>query len=651
MCQQLTLALVSDPLELARQATASAAMPAAHSWSRIADFMVLKNRGGGEGERAVASSEGEGYDEQRLRDEVIYLHSLWHQGPPTAISANSSNHHLYQLSNRTQFKRGRGNPRAQRGNGRIRNGNNRNQADKILTETIQDSGKEWPCNPSSDTPSPISGWPMVNFQHNPQPILPSPEECARFAASQVQLKAVKATIEFFRSKNSDDHDEIGDVDDNAELGEDNEGDEDENRDDLVEKEYEGEEYRFFVKLFKADSGLREYYEKNNQNGNFSCLVCCGTGKKKAKRKFKDCVALIQHSVSIARTEKKRAHRAYGKAVCKVLGWDIDKLPTIVSAMTKNLGVSLTNSGGVEGEAPTSVWPSVTPTANSQTIWPSVESGKEWPSNPSFYSLAPASGWHTVTAQNNSQPLLPSPKEGSRFAADQAQFKAVKAAINFFRTNNSDDDDDYDDELGEDNEGDEDEHHDALVEEDGGEENRFFVKVFEEDSVLREYYEKNYQNGDFSCLVCCGVGVKKARRRFKDCVALVQHSVSIARTKKKRAHRAYGKAICKVLGWDIDKLPAIVSALSQNLGASLSNSGASEHETLDVGDEIKDNLNILRNTEELPDIDNGEELQKKESTSSETLPSNDETIVSEQKLLTAQCDKDPDLAASNIVKDN
>lgn len=44
------------------------------------------------------------------------------------------------------------------------------------------------------------------------------------------------------------------------------------------------------------------------------------------------------------------------------------------------------------------------------------------------------------------------------------------------------------------------------------------------------------------------------------------------------------------------------------------------------------MNILRNTEELPDIDNGEELQKKESTSSETLPSNDETIVSEVSYL-------------------
>ncbi|KAJ1378894.1 hypothetical protein SESBI_47375 [Sesbania bispinosa] len=89
----------------------------------------------------------------------------------------------------------------------------------------------------------------------------------------------------------------------------------------------------------------------------------------------------------------------------------------------------------------------------------------------------------------------------------------------------------------------------------------------EDDDLRRYYESNHKEGDFYCLVCGGIG-KKVWKRFKDCVALLHHSTAILRTKRKRAHRAYARVICKVVGWDIDQLPAIVlKDLDSSLAAS------------------------------------------------------------------------------------
>lgn len=109
-------------------------------------------------------------------------------------------------------------------------------------------------------------------------------------------------------------------------------DESEDEDDVMEED-ECDEYRFLMRVFMQDRGIRAYYEKNYEKGEFSCLVCGGSGEKIGKR-FKDCVALVQHSVSIAKTKKRRAHRAYGLVICKVLGWDINRLPTIVSSMAK-----------------------------------------------------------------------------------------------------------------------------------------------------------------------------------------------------------------------------------------------------------------------------------------------------------------------------
>lgn len=94
----------------------------------------------------------------------------------------------------------------------------------------------------------------------------------------------------------------------------------------------------------------------------------------------------------------------------------------------------------------------------------------------------------------------------------------------------------------------------MEDEDDFKEHKFFARVFEEDVELRGFYEGNCESGgEFCCLVCGGIG-KKVGKRFKGCVALVQHSNGIAKTKKRRAHRAFAQVVCKVLGWDIDRLP-------------------------------------------------------------------------------------------------
>ncbi|KAG8386395.1 hypothetical protein BUALT_Bualt03G0144400 [Buddleja alternifolia] len=110
-------------------------------------------------------------------------------------------------------------------------------------------------------------------------------------------------------------------------------------------------------------------------------------------------------------------------------------------------------------------------------------------------------------------------------------------LNSFRSNGGDDSDAIDSSSDDDDE--------MVEEDDGREEYGFFLKVFEEDTLLKEFYEKNFAKGEFSCLVCGALGGKGTRKKFKGCLALMQHSIAIARTKKRRAHRAFGQAVCKI----------------------------------------------------------------------------------------------------------
>ncbi|XP_057457953.1 uncharacterized protein LOC130748723 isoform X2 [Lotus japonicus] len=265
------------------------------------------------------------YDEERLRNEVIYLHSLWHQGPPQnpipfpTFPSSSSSHrpffpqplldphfdpppwrlprHQQPPPPRTVY------PPAPAHTTAFKKSKNKKKKKKKNRAKIPDPGPEWPC-PASPDPKPTTGWGSSKPHSDPPPAV-SPEEKERLAALQAQHKACKVFREFLCASEDDDEEEEEDDDDDGELEE------------------------LFVGVFMEDDELRRYYQKYFENGDFSCLVCGAVGKKNSGKKFKDCVGLVQHSMSVLRGVRRRAHRAFGQAVCKVLGWDIDRLPTIV----------------------------------------------------------------------------------------------------------------------------------------------------------------------------------------------------------------------------------------------------------------------------------------------------------------------------------
>lgn len=176
-----------------------------------------------------------------------------------------------------------------------------------------------------------------------------------------------------------------------------------------------------------------------------------------------------------------------------------------------------------------------------------------------------------------------------------QLKVVKEVKAFFNSLKNESDDEMEDSDSDEDSGDE----EGGV---NGDYAGFFLKLFEENGELRGFYEKNYENGEFGCLVCGGVGFI---RRFKDCVALVQHTVSISKTKKMKAHRAFGQVVCEVLGWDINKLPSSIGEKKNAISS-------------------KSNERIVSN-----EGDNGdEETGEKESAGGEVLPVNGALAVAE-----------------------
>ncbi|CAJ1978489.1 unnamed protein product [Sphenostylis stenocarpa] len=275
------------------------------------------------------------YDVERLRDEVIYLHSLWHQGPPrtpviptpipqpqhTCHVLPHHHHHHHPASARTRslppvpstsFKKKKKKKKKQK----RRHGDNSARPDP-----------EWPSPVRPDS-VPSTGWGKPKPGPAPRPDV-SQQEKERLAAVQAQQKACKALKEFL-SKSDD-----VDVDDDDEEDDDDHG------------EWEEIE-EFFVGLFLKDDELRGYYQRCFESGEFCCMVCGAIGKKNSGKRFKDCVALLQHSMSILRTLKRGVHRGFGMAVCKVLGWDVDRLPTIVMK-GEPLGLEMMKPAEAEGE--------------------------------------------------------------------------------------------------------------------------------------------------------------------------------------------------------------------------------------------------------------------------------------------------------------
>lgn len=245
------------------------------------------------------------YDEQKLRDEVIYLHYLWQQGPPppppqsNPILPHWRLHHdpfppphtrSLPPVNSTTFKK--------------RNNNNKKK------KVTKPDSPGWPVPVKRNSPQ--TGWPALNPKSDPLP--PQPQEIERLSALHLQNKACKAFKDSLLIGSDDDEDE-----------EDYEDEDEDDNEDSRFKQFEN----FFIKVFMEDNELRWYYQRCFENGEFLCLVCAADKKNNKSKKYKDCMGLVQHSKLILRTVKKVAHRAFGEVVCKVLGWDVRRLPTIV----------------------------------------------------------------------------------------------------------------------------------------------------------------------------------------------------------------------------------------------------------------------------------------------------------------------------------
>ncbi|QHO56876.1 hypothetical protein HN51_011562 [Arachis hypogaea] len=570
------------------------------------------------------------YDERRLIDEVIYLHSLWHQGPPqappppnpiltpTQLYNNTipfaSDHHISKpLNPYFNASPWHLNPHRQHpppiplapahtgslpptsNNKKKKNKNKKNKA----RDRPRSPGLEWPCPAPSDPPS--TGWPAPKKPRLEAPAV-SPEEKERLGALRAQNKASQALRGFILNGDDDDCDDDDDDYDDAEL-----------------EEYEG----FFLRIFKEDDELRSYYQRRFENGEFCCLVCDAVGKKNSGKKYKDCVGLLQHAKSVLRTVKKLAHRAFGQAVCKVLGWDIDQLPVIAmkgEPLGSNLKIMPSNSedevkenaddgeGGtckqngkvvsmenndqpdeecVNGVEQSIVGCSVIEKdldnkdenldekildirfesgeggAMTKASLEYCDSNAGWVfKNSNSDSSSTASVWPLFQTNSSHCTSSLSAEEQANVAVQQLQHKALKAYKKYLVANADSDSDDEDS-----NEEDEDDVSDHSPEK--HEDFKFFLSLFTEDSDLRIYYENNNSKGDFYCLVCGAIG-KKVWKKFKDCIALLQHSTAVKRTKRKQAHRAYSQVICKVLGWDIERLPTIVLK-DQPLSSSLEGS--------------------------------------------------------------------------------
>lgn len=260
------------------------------------------------------------YSEEKLTEEVLYLHSLWRRGPP------KNPNHTHSHASTAVANAVNPNPSEKRPKGP---GNSKRKKKKSRPEPPQDSGIEWPCpDPVQNQPSTSSGWPPIEPRATPvaQPV--SSEDQENRAAMKLQYKGFEACRGFFAR--------------NADSGSDEEEEEEEEEGKNNGEIIESEEYKFFLKLFVENDELRGYYEKNSEGGSFCCLVCGGIGKKKSGKKFKGGVGLLRHSLSISKTKKKLAHRAFGLVVCRVYGWDIDRIPTIV-LKGEPLGQSLADS--------------------------------------------------------------------------------------------------------------------------------------------------------------------------------------------------------------------------------------------------------------------------------------------------------------------
>ncbi|KAF8019414.1 hypothetical protein BT93_G0175 [Corymbia citriodora subsp. variegata] len=523
--------------------------------------------------------------EQRLRDEVVYLHSLWHQGPPPNPPFSRHSHsssRAIPVSKPVPFKKQ---------NSAATKKKQQHQRHKTSEEPNQPE-KEWPCKEEPIT-QPSPPWPAMKQKESDSGRTSRPatvEEQAKIATQLMQQNALKRCRRLFVKIDSSDGEE--------EEDDDNDDDGDEMADDRVEGDNgrleESEEYKFLLDVFVKDRDLREYYERNHESGDFWCFVCGAQGGKMSGRKFKNCAGVLQHSISVSKTKKRRAHRAFGLVVCRVMGWDVERLPLIVvkgeplsrclagpslsqqtvyeeDAATKSVenydeeilipgidgegktdgpiaaaeddstGIKNLNRGNIDARAEEENLPQC-----SDSVFSPASSIKRHCESPVDCAGMASSEWPSFKSPSNSACHLD-------FAEEKAEPKtwhekvldACQAFFNCTSGSDSDSDEEADDEA--EDEGNDDE--EGLHGDDNGECKivKFFTMLFAKNAELRSYYISKYRDGNFSCLVCVGVG-KKPWKRFKGCTGLLQHSMTTVEMKK-RAHRAYGRAMCKLLDWD------------------------------------------------------------------------------------------------------
>ncbi|KAH7657782.1 Armadillo-like helical-containing protein [Dioscorea alata] len=283
--------------------------------------------------------------ERQWLDEVLHLHSLWRRGPPrnhppppssspppprshpagTAVSQNPEN-----KINKRKGRRGR--RKKEQSRQRRKEDRHQKQQQKVSFPAPDPPvvEEEWPCLPSPTSEPEFANWPNPVIER--KPLLLSADDQARADAVRVQESGISASCEFFRKSSSSDD---GDDDDEVEEDEKDVMEEDDDE----EGDAEARAFRFFLGLFEKNGALRRYYEKNWEKGEFFCFVCRATGMKVGKR-FLNCVGLVQHSKSISKTKRREAHRGFANAVCRVMGWDMERLPSIVLDLKDSLGQSL-----------------------------------------------------------------------------------------------------------------------------------------------------------------------------------------------------------------------------------------------------------------------------------------------------------------------
>ncbi|KAH0855522.1 hypothetical protein HID58_007936 [Brassica napus] len=237
------------------------------------------------------------YDDESLKQEVIYLHSLWHQGPPTRnpihdpVQRSRPNYIPpadFQLLSR--YGANPIHPQPPLSNKRSRPGSDREWPVKELPVILHGLARSQAARPLSDSRESEARRESDSERHPPR--LPR----------------------VFRQESSKSGEE-SDADDGGGGGG---GDERSVSVEAVrgEREAEGEFTRRTLCMEKC-----------------GCLVCGGSGEKSV-RKFKNCLALVQHSLAIHKTMRNQ-HRALAQTLGVEAVEGATELPPDLNSFRRN----------------------------------------------------------------------------------------------------------------------------------------------------------------------------------------------------------------------------------------------------------------------------------------------------------------------------